>query len=261
VYTADSAKIGKRTFMATQPSSQDQFISHFLSQVAHELRAPLNIINGYLDLTLEGIAGELNEQQREFIRRARASSEHLYALLEDILLISRADSGQLHLKRAMHSLEEVAKGAREELELSALDSGVSLEVALPADLPDLWIDAVRMQQVLRNLFSNALHFTPAGGRVTISARPLHAQQDQEQRMVEIRVQDNGCGIPAEYHEQVFERFFRVPRPEGGHSSGQGLGLAVVKEIVRLHGGRVWIESTPGMGCTVIFTLDALRQPI
>src|SRR5579883_2642454 len=247
MYTADAAKIGKRTFMATQPSSQDQFISHFLSQVAHELRAPLNTINGYLDLTLEGIAGELNEQQREFIRRARASSEHLYALLEDILLISRADSGQLHLKRAMHSLEEVAEGAREELELSAQDAGVSLEVALPADLPDLWINAVRV--------------TPAGGRVTINARLLHARQDQEPHLVEIRVQDNGCGIPAEYHERAFERFFQVPRPEGGRNSGQGLGLAVVKEIVRLHGGQVWIESTPGMGCTVIFTLDALRQPI
>lgn len=247
--------------MATQPSSQDQFISHFLSQVAHELRAPLNTINGYLDLTLEGIAGELNEQQREFIRRARASSEHLYALLEDILLISRADAGQLHLKRAMHSLEEIAEGAREELELSAQDAGVSLEIALPADLPDLWIDAVRVQQILRNLFSNALRFTPAGGHVTINARLLSPQTCQEPRLVEIRVQDNGCGIPAEYHERAFERFFQVPHPEGGRSSGQGLGLAVVKEIVRLHGGQVWIESTPGMGCAVIFTLDALRQPI
>jgi signal transduction histidine kinase len=247
--------------MATQPSSQDQFISHFLSQVAHELRAPLNTINGYLDLALEGIAGELNEQQREFIRRARASSEHLYALLEDILLISRVDSGQLHLKRAMHSLEEVAEGAREELELSAQDAGVSLEVALPADFPELWIDAVRVQQVLRNLFSNALRFTPAGGRITTNAWIRSPQAGQEPRLVEIRVQDNGCGIPAEYHERVFERFFQVPRPEGGRSSGQGLGLAVVKEIVRRHGGQVWIESTPGMGCTVIFTLDALRQPI
>ena len=243
------------------PPSQDQFISHFLSLVAHELRSPLNIINGYLDLTLEGVAGELNEQQREFIRRARASSEHLYSLLEDILLISRADSGQLHLKRAMHSLEEVANGAMEELELNALDVGVTLEAALPAGLPEIWIDAVRVQQVLRNLLGNALHFTPSGGRITINARLLSAQQEQEKQMVEIRVQDNGCGIPPEHHQRVFERFFQVPRTEGGRSSGQGLGLAVVKEIVLLHGGQVWIESAPGMGCAVILTLDALRQPV
>ncbi len=245
--------------MATQPTSQDQFISRFLSLVAHELRSPLNTINGYLDLTLEGVAGELNEQQREFIRRARASSEHLYALLEDILLISRADSGQLHLKRSMHSLEEVVDGAMDELELSAQDAGVTLETALPAGLPDLWIDAVRVQQVLRNLCGNALRSTPAGGRVTVTARLLPAQEDQEQQMVEIRVQDTGCGIPAEYCERVFERFFQVPRPEGGRSSGQGLGLAVVKEIVRLHGGQVWIERMSEPGCTVVFTLDALRQ--
>jgi len=243
------------------PPSQDQFISHFLSLVAHELRSPLNIINGYLDLTLEGVAGELNEQQREFIRRARASSEHLYSLLEDILLISRVDSGQLHLKRAMHSLEEVVNGAMEELELNALDAGVTLEATLPADFPEIWIDAVRVQQVLRNLFSNALHFTPAGGRITISARILRAQQEQVQHTVEIRVQDNGCGIPLEYHQRVFERFFQVPRSEGGRSSGQGLGLAVVKEIILLHGGQVWIERTSETGCTVILTLNALRQPV
>jgi signal transduction histidine kinase len=246
--------------MATQPSPQHQLISHFLSLIAHELRSPLNAINGYLDLTLDGMAGELNEQQREFIRRARASSEHLYALLEDILLIWRADSGQLRLKRVLHSLALVVDAAIEELELSAQDAGVRMETNLPADLPDLWIDAVRVQHVLRNLLSNALHATPADGHVTISARIVPLPQDQEQHMVEIRVRDNGCGMRQEHLEQAFERFFQVPRPEGGRNSGQGLGLAVVQEIVQLHGGQVRIESAPEPGCTVILTLDALRRP-
>lgn len=245
--------------MATHPSSHNQHISHFLSLVAHELRSPLNAINGYLDLTLEGIAGELNEQQREFIQRARASSEHLYALLEDILLIARADSGQLRLKRSVCSLPMIADAAMEELELSAQDAGVTMAARLPADFPDLWIDAVRVQHVLRNLLSNALNFTPAGGYVTMSAGLLPASEGQEQPLVEIRVQDNGCGVLPDYHEQVFERFFQAPRSEGGRGSGQGLGLAVVKEIVQLHGGRVSIESMPQMGCTVIFTLDALLE--
>ncbi|HEY1352963.1 MAG TPA: HAMP domain-containing sensor histidine kinase [Ktedonobacteraceae bacterium] len=246
--------------MATQPSPQHQLISHFLSLIAHELRSPLNAINGYLDLTLEGMAGELNEQQREFIRRARASSEHLYALLEDILLIWRADSGQLRLKRAPHSLALVVDAAMEELELSAQDAGVHIEASLPAALPDLWIDAVRVQHILRNLLSNALHSTSAGGHVLITARPVPLPQEQGQHMLEIRVRDNGCGIRQEHLEQVFERFFQVPRPEGGRNSGQGLGLAVVKEIVQLHGGQVRIESAPESGCTVTLTLDALRQP-
>jgi len=245
--------------MATQPPSQNQHISHFLSLVAHELRSPLNTINGYLDLTLDGMAGELNEQQREFIRRARASSEHLYSLLEDILLISRADAGQLHLKRTWYSLVTVAEAAIEELELTAQDAGVTIQICVPADFPELWIDAVRVQHILRNLLSNAIHVTPAGGHITISAR-LPASE-QAPQLVEIRVRDTGCGIAQEYHEEVFARFYQAPRPQGGRGSGQGLGLAVVKEIVQRHGGRVAIESTVEKGCTVIVLLDGLHQPM
>jgi signal transduction histidine kinase len=241
-------------FMAAQPpSSQHQSISHFLSLVSHELRSPLNTLNGYLDLLLEGIAGELNEQQREFVQRARAGSEHLYSLLEDLLLIARADAGQLRLNRTAHSLEELVNAAREELELAIMDAGVTLEIALPANLPELFVDATRIQQVLRNLLSNALRFTPAGGRVTIDAHAVPARQEGERERVEVSVRDSGCGIAPEYLERVFERFFQAPRAEGGRG-GQGLGLAVVKTIVEAHGGRVWVESTPGEGSTFLFTL-------
>jgi signal transduction histidine kinase len=247
--------------MAAKPSpqpQQQQFISHFLSMVTHELRSPLNTINGYLDLTLEGVAGELNEQQREFLRRARAGSEHLYALLEDLLLASRADAGQLRLHRSRHSLVELVNGAQEELDLTAQDAAVILETALPEDLPELEVDAVRMQQVLRNLLNNALRFTPAGGRIKISASLLPQPPGSERASLEVRVQDNGCGIAPEYHERIFERFFQVPYPEGGRINGQGLGLAVVKLIVELHGGHVQVESAPGAGSTFIFTLDTLH---
>src|SRR5579884_2325350 len=242
-------------FMAAQPpSSQHQSISHFLSLVSHELRSPLNTLNGYLDLLLEGIAGELNEQQREFVQRARAGSEHLYSLLEDLLLIARADAGQLRLNRTAHSLEELVNAAREELELAIMDAGVTLEIALPANLPELFVDATRIQQVLRNLLSNALRFTPAGGRVTIAARVV---PDEHER-IEVNVRDTGCGIAPEYLERVFERFFQVPQAEGGRGGGQGLGLAVVKTIVEAHGGSVRVESAPGEGSTFLFTLDTFH---
>lgn len=242
-------------YQAEQVRDADRMKANFLSLVTHELRSPLNTINGYLDLLLEGIAGDLQGQQREFIRRARAGSEHLYSLLEDLLLASRADAGQLRLNRAPASLQDLVTGAIDELEISALDGKVTLASELPADLPTLYVDSARLQQVLRNLLNNALHFTPAGGRVTISARILH--QDGGCELVEIRVKDNGIGIAPEYHERVFERFFQVPRSEGGRTSGQGLGLAIVKMIVELHGGQVRVESTPGEGCMFIFTLDAL----
>lgn len=229
--------------------------ANFLSLVTHELRSPLNTINGYLDLILEGIAGEINEQQEEFIRRARASSEHLYALLEDLLLASRADAGQLRLNRAPASLEELVMGAIEELEVTALDGQVQLEADLAPDLPLLVVDSVRLQQVLRNLLINALRFTPAGGRVTVSVCVQSTRQDGTAERIEVRVSDTGIGIAQEYHERIFERFFQIPRTEGGRSNGQGLGLTIVKMIVELHGGQVWLESVPGAGSTFAFTLD------
>ncbi|HEY3994002.1 MAG TPA: HAMP domain-containing sensor histidine kinase [Ktedonobacteraceae bacterium] len=260
------ALLGEQITLAIHNARQAELLrdasrmkTNFLSLVTHELRSPLNTINGYLDLLLEGIAGEINEQQQEFIRRARSSSEHLYALLEDLLLASRADAGQLRLNRAPASLRELVTGSIDELEVTALDSNVRLETDLAADLPIFLVDSVRLQQVLRNLLINALHFTPAGGCVTVGARVLPARQNEQREFIEVRVCDTGMGIAPEYHTHIFERFFQVPRSEGGRTGGQGLGLAIVKMIIELHGGQVWVESAPGKGSTFVFTLDASHQ--
>ena len=118
---------------------------------------------------------------------------------------------------------------------------------------------MRLQQVLRNLLINALRFTPAGGCVTIGARVLSTRQDGEQELIEVSVRDTGIGIAPEYHERIFERFFQIPPTEGGRTSGQGLGLTIVKMIVELHGGQVRVESAPGAGSIFLFTLDTLGQ--
>lgn len=236
----------------------DRMKANFLSLVTHELRSPLNTINGYLDLLLEGIAGEMNEQQEEFVRRSRAGSEHLYALLEDLLLASRADARQLRLNRVPVALADLVESAFEEMELTALDSQVTLESRLPVDLPALQADPVRLQQVLRNLLINALRFTPAGGHVVVSARVLPAYAQGQREWLEVLVHDTGIGIAPEYHARIFERFFQAPRPEGGRTSGQGLGLAIVKLIIEQHGGQVRVESAPGSGSTFIFTLETTR---
>lgn len=235
--------------------------ANFLSMITHELRSPLNAINGYLDLALEGIAGELNEQQHEFVRRARASSEHLYALVEDVLLVSRADSGQVRLTREITSLRTIVANAVEELELMASDNGIAVAVDIAADFPPVYVDPVRLQQVLRNLVSNALRFTPAGGNVTISARIVQKAReagetaageegkDEERediRLLQLEVSDTGVGIAPEQQQRIFERFYQVSS-SGGRASGQGLGLAIVKMIVELHGGEVRVESEPGKG--------------
>jgi len=236
--------------------------ANFLSMITHELRSPLNAINGYLDLTLEGIGGELNDQQREFMQRARAGSEHLYALIEDLLLLSRADAGQLRLSREIILLQDVMLNAVEEFELSARDKGVTMVIDIAQDFPRLYADAVRIQQVLRNLISNALHFTPKGEKVTISASvedsatTPESLPDEGQRVVKLQVTDTGSGIAPEYQERIFERFYQIADTNSSRS-GQGLGLAIVKMIVELHNGSVTVESTPGHGSTFTCILPGL----
>jgi signal transduction histidine kinase len=231
-----------------------------LSLIAHELRAPLNTINGYLDLALAGIGGELNEQQHEFVQRARAGSEHLYALLEDLLLISRVDTGQLRLHQDVVNLPQVIALAVEELELQAADQKITVEVTVPSSPPRISGDAVRLQQVVRNLLSNAIRFTPSGGNVHISTwieQGAFSDLAVSTTMAFLQVQDNGPGIATEYHQRIFERFFQVPNVSTGRASGPGLGLAVARLLVELHGGSLTIESVPAQGSSFVCRFPSL----
>lgn len=237
--------------------------AHFISMITHELRSPINTINGYLDLVLEGIAGELNQQQREFVQRARAGSEHLYTLIEDLLLIARADAGQLRLNRDFIRLPEIIDQAIEERELAVIDNEISIHVEIASDFPHIYADAIRMQHVMRNLIDNALRFTPREGSIVISARanntPIKTTSadtgtSSDKQHIEVHIRDTGCGIAPEYQQRIFERFYQIPIAQSGRAGGQGLGLTAVKMIVELHGGRVSVESIPEQGSNFIFTL-------
>jgi two-component system phosphate regulon sensor histidine kinase PhoR len=233
----------------------------FISMITHELRSPLNAMHGYLDLALTGVAGELNEQQRDFIRRARMASEHLYALLEDLLLIGRADAGQWQLNCEIVNLQEVITDALEELELTIADNEITLTLDTDDTIPPIYADSVRMQQVVRNLLSNALRFTPTSGQITISTHiEPNTYQDisaEHGRVVVLQVSDTGSGIPLEQQQRIFERYYQVSNPDANRVRGQGLGLAIVKMIVELHGGRVFVRSAPGQGSTFVCVLPCL----
>ncbi len=238
--------------------------ARFFSMIAHELRSPLNSINGYLELALSGAGGELNEQQYEFLQRARMGSESFYALLENLLVISRADHGQMRLKREIIRLQDVVDNAIEELELSASDQNIAIEVDSVRAFSKIYVDGTRLRQVLRNLIDNALHFTSVGGQVTIHAsrddpkkeRSL-VQDDEEMGVLRLQVRDTGIGIATEYHSHIFERAFQVPGEAKGRGGGQGLGLTIVKLIVELHGGNVFVESKPGQGSTFTCLLPCI----
>lgn len=245
--------------------STDRTMDHakasFLSMVSHELRTPLQAINGYLDLALAGEGGALNEQHTEFVRRARAGSERLTGLVDDLLLLSRRDAGQLNLVPRPIDLAPVIRETVEELEILATDAGVRLEAELSDALPRIAADGQRITQVVRNLVSNAVKFTPAGGRVVVAAEATVEH-------VVLRVSDTGIGIPAEQRDRIFEPFYQVETSQGETSAprdpqhhaqhhGQGLGLAIVRIIVQGHGGTIQVEGAPDGGSTFTVLLPRL----
>lgn len=244
-------QMGRRVLLVgrdvTAQREMDLMKANFLSMVSHELRAPLQTINGYLDITLSGMAGALSDQQQTFLRRARAGSEHLTALVDDLLLLSRTDAGQFTISRHEIDLAKILTNAVEEVEITAEDSGVRLALDVSASLPKVVADGPRVTQVLRNLISNAIKFTPEGGTVTVSAEVTSAR-------LTLRVQDTGIGIAPEHQEKVFGRFYQVgegvPR---GRAQGHGLGLAIVRIIVEGHGGSVRVASAPHGGS--VFTVE------
>lgn len=215
--------------------------AHMLSMVSHELRAPLQTINGYLDLTLSGAVGSLTAQQADFLRRARVSSERLTGLVNDLLLLSRYDSGEFSLSLREADIATIVREAAEEMELAADDAGVTLSWVVADAVPTVVVDASRVIQVLHNLISNAIKFTAPGGTITVEATCNGSA-------LRLCVRDTGVGIPPEYHDRIFDQFFQVgSRVAYERHQGQGLGLAIVKLIVTRHGGTIEVASTPGQG--------------
>jgi signal transduction histidine kinase len=253
----------------TEIAEIERLKAQFISMITHELRSPINTINGYLDLALEGLGGELNQQQREFVQRARAGSEHLYTLIEDLLLISRVDAGQLRLNRDLIRLPEIIDQAIEELELVAMDNEVTIRVEIASDFPLIYADAIRMHHVMRNLLNNALRFTPSGGNIVISACVNNtltktastntAATNDDQQHIEVHIRDTGYGIAPAYQQRIFERFYQIPIDRSGRAGGQGLGLTVAKIILELHGGQISVESIPGKGSNFTITLPPLTD--
>jgi signal transduction histidine kinase len=236
---------GKRALLVgrdvTAAREVDQMKAGFLSMVSHELRGPLQIINGYLDLLIDGSAGKMTGEQQGFVQRSRAGSEQLTALVDDLLLISRRDAGQFTLNRRPIDLTQTIHDMVDEMEIVAADAQVQLTLQAPATLPLISADGPRIGQVTRNLISNAVKFTPAGGAVRVSV-------GADQREITLRVADTGIGIPPEDQGRIFDRFYQSgAEAQHGPSVGQGLGLAIVRIIVEGHNGSVSVESAPGQG--------------
>jgi signal transduction histidine kinase len=212
----------------------------FVANVSHELKTPLTSIHGYAEtLVQESAPG----QPRQFAETIVHNARRMHRLVDDLLDLSRIESGGWRPNREDLELDGVIRDAWEPVADAALRQGVVLSVSPETGRTRVWADAEALRQVLTNLFDNAIRHTPSGGRLTVTAQTL----GQRTRIV---VSDTGAGIPAEHLPRIFERFYRVDPARSRDQGGTGLGLAIVKHLVEAHGGQVTAESTVGRGTTI-----------
>jgi signal transduction histidine kinase len=229
--------------------------SLFLATMSHELRTPLNAIIGFAELVYDELAGPLTPTQKSHLGDVLDSGRDLLTLINDILDVAAIEAGKVRLEPEATPLASIVSHVLELHRPLASERDVRLEMSLPDDLPDLWVDPKRLTQILNNLVSNAIKFSPGGkGTVRISAVVVGER-------VAISVKDDGIGIPAEELHRLFREFERIQTPGASKVQGTGLGLALTKKLVELHGGLISIESAPGRGSKFTVSLPARAAPV
>jgi two-component system, OmpR family, phosphate regulon sensor histidine kinase PhoR len=220
----------------------------FISNISHELRTPLASLKALTDTLQEG-ALEDPPAAKRFLGRMQTEVDAITQMVEELLELSRIESGRVPLNLAPAAAIELIEQATERLSAQAERARVAIEIQCPDELPEVLADSKRLVQVLVNLLHNAIKFTPPGGNITLSAR----QQDD---FILFLVQDTGAGISADDLPRIFERFYKSDRARTG--SGTGLGLAIARHTIEAHGGKIWVESVEGKGSTFYFTVPVAK---
>jgi signal transduction histidine kinase len=229
-----------------------QHKSAFLANMSHELRTPLNAIIGFSEVLAQGMFGEINEKQSEYLHDILESGQHLLSLINDILDLSKIEAGRMELEPAEFDLPQAIQNALTLVRERALRRGIALHHTIDDRVADIRADERKVKQVLLNLLSNAIKFTSEGGRIEVRAAPADGR-------VEVSVTDTGVGIAPEDLETVFEEFRQVGTADK-KAEGTGLGLALTRKFIELHGGRIRVTSQVGVGSTFTFTLPVRPWP-
>ena len=234
----------------TTRKQQLEFKNQFLSHVSHELRTPLTCIHQYVTILLDGLAGAMKPDQTDHLKTVLRSVNQLHAMIRDLLEATRADSGKLRIELRCIDIGELIQQAVAMMRPTAAEKGVKLDATVDKAVPLVYADPDRALEVLINLIDNAIKFTPAEGSVNVKASMV----ETDPASVYISVSDTGRGIPQESLPLVFERLYQDPDRIDDRRAGLGLGLFIAKEIVGLHGGRIWVASQTGSGSTFSFTM-------
>lgn len=228
-----------QTLQLTQ-EQQGRAKDEFLANMSHELRTPLTAILGMSKALLNGISGDLNPKQQQYLQVIHQSGKHLLDLINDLLDLSMIAAGNLHLEMAQISVQELCHCSLNQVQQQAEQKHLQLKLEIAPNLQWVIADKIRLQQVLTNLLSNAVKFTPDGGKVTLAAHQIGTE-------IEFSVTDTGIGITPEDQSKLFQPFVQLDSSLNRQYEGTGLGLALVKQIVTLHGGSVHLSSKFGKG--------------
>ncbi len=221
--------------------------SDFLATMSHELRTPLNSIIGFSDLIIGGSVGDVSDMQKKFLGNISTSGKHLLSLINNVLDISKIEAGKMEIDLELFPLDETLTEVKQLIEPLTNKKDLSIEFHIDGKLTHMYADKTRFKQIMFNLISNAIKFTPEGGKIDICA-------SIKENKALFAVKDTGIGISDENKSQLFQPFTQVDSATNRHYEGTGLGLSLVKKFLELHKGNIWLESTPGEGSTFIFEL-------
>jgi len=230
----------------------DLLKSEFLSSMSHELRTPLHTIIGFSELLAEELKGPLNEDQQRFVQHIHKDSMHLLELINEILDLDKIEAGRLELRMEIFDVSVAIEAALSSVRPRGEAKAIRIETRVAASMM-LYADCLRFKQILINLLTNAVKFTPEAGGILIVATPRTG-------FAEIAVSDTGIGVTEDNHDLIFDKFYQASESTRGVGEGTGLGLAITKALVEQHGGRIWLESTPGKGSCFTFTIPAQPAP-
>jgi PAS domain S-box-containing protein len=229
---------------------RNEEIQYFYHTLSHELKTPLTSAREFVSIVMDGLAGELNSTQLNYLRIAKQSCTELAVYINDLLDATRLDTGKLHIELKAVSLAAIIHRAMAIMEPVAAGKKICLSEELETDLTDVMVDESRIMQILTNLLNNALKFTFEGGEVIVKL----GQDPKNSEYIQISVTDTGCGIPKDQIDNLFHRFYQIKKGDAMPEKGVGLGLYLCREMVLLHGGNIWVESALGKGSTFSFTI-------
>ncbi len=236
----------------TREKMIDKLKSEFISIAAHQLRTPLSAIKWSIKMILDGDAGELNEEQSEILTKGYQSNERIIILVNDMLNVSRIEEGRFGYSFEMSNFHEVFEQVSMNLAPKIAEADLKFSVSIPEKVPDIYMDKSKMTMVLQNLLENAVKYTQAHGKLSLSL-------EVEEKFIKARVKDNGVGIPKADQEKLFSKFFRASNVIKLQTEGSGLGLFIVKNVVEKHGGKILCNSEEGIGTEFIVTIPIKNE--